>query len=183
MSPNGSEQTAPNDQCPTGSHARTMARIARLIVMASFALILPVAATAENSADMKKSVLLWYEAFNKNRPELVTPVLSDRWLDIPSSPDMPSGPAGLKKTLTQLLTAFPDFKVEIKEVLQDGNKVVVRSLLSGTQRGSFLGYPPSNRAISIQAVDIHEIKDGRILQTWHTEDWMTGLVQLGLVGK
>ena len=35
------------------------------------------------------------------------------------------------------------------------------------------------RRLSIQAVDIHEFKDGKILRTWHTEDWMTGLNQLG----
>jgi hypothetical protein len=35
----------------------------------------------------------------------------------------------------------------------------------------------------IQAVDIHEVKDGKIIQTWHTEDWMTGFHQMGILGK
>jgi hypothetical protein len=31
-----------------------------------------------------------------------------------------------------------------------------------------------------QAVDIHEFEDRRIVQTWHIEDWMSGLQQLGI---
>jgi hypothetical protein len=34
--------------------------------------------------------------------------------------------------------------------------------------------------MTIQAVDIHEIRDGKIVRTWHTEDWMTGFRQLGV---
>jgi len=37
--------------------------------------------------------------------------------------------------------------------------------------------------LTIQAVDIHQIKDGKIIRTWHTEDWMSGLRQLGVIGQ
>jgi hypothetical protein len=33
------------------------------------------------------------------------------------------------------------------------------------------------------AIDIHEFKDGKIVRTWHSEDWMTGLHQLGFFEK
>ncbi len=52
-------------------------------------------------------------------------------------------------------------------------------MISGTQRAAFLGIPAANRRMSIQAIDIHELEDGKIIRTWHTEDWMTGLQQLG----
>jgi hypothetical protein len=52
-----------------------------------------------------------------------------------------------------------------------------------TQRGPFLGFPAKNRKMTIQAIDIHEFKDGKIIRTWHTEDWLTGLGQLGLLEK
>jgi len=44
------------------------------------------------------------------------------------------------------------------------------------------GIPARNGAMSIQAVDIHEFKNGRIARTWHTEDRMTGL-QLSIFEK
>ncbi len=69
------------------------------------------------------------------------------------------------------------------EILQDGNKVIVRSEITGTQRGPFMGFPAKSRKMTIQAIDIHEVKDGKIVRTWHTEDWMTGLHQLGVFDK
>lgn len=37
--------------------------------------------------------------------------------------------------------------------------------------------------MNIQAVDIHEFQNWKIVWTWHTEDWMTGLRQLGAFEK
>src|SRR5438034_753855 len=55
-----------------------------------------------------------------------------------------------------------------------------RSRITGTQRKGFMGLPAKGRSINIQAIDIHELMDGKIVRTWHSEDWMTGLHQLGL---
>jgi predicted ester cyclase len=77
--------------------------------------------------------------------------------------------------------AFPDLQVTVVEVLQDGDKVVVRSEITGTQLGVFMGVAGTGRALEIMAIDIHQVRAGRILHTWHTEDWMRGFAQLGVV--
>jgi len=59
----------------------------------------------------------------------------------------------------------------------------VRSEISGTHKAALMGFPAKNRKMTIQAIDIHEFQDGKILRTWHTEDWMTGFHQLGILGK
>ncbi len=137
----------------------------------------------EGMNNYKKDVTLWYEAFNKKDPSLIDKILSETWVDIPAAPGQPTGPQGVKEALTGLTTTFPDFNVRIDEILQDGNKIIVRSEITGTQRGLFMGIVPKNRKIRIQAVDIHEFKDGKIVRTWHTEDWMTGFRQLGAFEK
>ena len=139
-----------------------------------------------NADDMntnKNDVTIWYDAFTKKDPNLLDKILSETWVDIPPAPSQPLGPAGAKQLLSELTSTFPDLKVTIQDVLQDGNKVVVRSELSGTQKAPFLGSPPKNRKLLIQAIDIHEFKDGKIVRTWHSEDWMTGLHQLGFFDK
>jgi len=125
---------------------------------------------------------MWYEAFNKKDASLVDRIVSETWVDIPSPPDTPPGPNALKRTLVALTTAFPDLRLTIEDVIQEGDKVVVRSEITGTQREAFFGIPSKGRRLTIQAVDIHQIKDGKIIRTWHTEDWMTGLRQLGVTG-
>jgi steroid delta-isomerase-like uncharacterized protein len=131
----------------------------------------------------KKAVALWYDAFSTNDPRLLDTILDKNWVDIPAPPGQPPGPEGAKQILLELVTTFPDLKVSIKDVLQDGNKVVVRSEISGTQTKLFMGIPARDRKIVIQAIDIHELKEGKIVRTWHTEDWMTGLRQMGAFEK
>ena len=131
----------------------------------------------------KKEVTLWYEAFNKKDPTLLDKILSEDWVDIPSAPGQPPGPGGIKHIFTELITTFPDFKAEIQDILQDGNKMTVRSRITGIQKGIFRGRPASNRTLDMQAIDIHEFRDGKIVRTWHTEDWNTGLRQLGFFEK
>jgi len=133
--------------------------------------------------DMKADVILWYEAFNRKDPALLERVLSEKWVDIPPAPNQPPGVEGAKQILVDLTTAFPDLRIRIEDVLQDGNKVIVRSEISGTQRNPLMGFPAKNRKMAIQAIDIHEFKDGKIVRTWHTEDWLTGLHQLGILSQ
>ncbi|MGH9723100.1 MAG: ester cyclase [Bryobacteraceae bacterium] len=130
-----------------------------------------------------KDVPLFYEAFNRNDPALLVRILDERWVDIPPAPGQPPGPEGAKQILVELTAAFPDLKITIAEVLRDGNKVIVRSEIAGTQRNALMGFPAKNRRMAIQAIDIHEFKDGKIVRTWHTEDWLTGLHQLGVFEK
>jgi steroid delta-isomerase-like uncharacterized protein len=133
--------------------------------------------------DQKKTAALWYEAFEKKNSEILDRILATDWIDIPPAPNQPAGPAGAKQILVELGTTFPDLKLKIEDMVQEGNKVVVRSTITGTQKGPLIGFPAKNRSMSIQAIDIHEFKDGKIVRTWHTEDWMSGLHQLGAFEK
>ncbi len=84
--------------------------------------------TTNKNEDMntyKKTVTLWYEAFTKKDPALLDQILHDDWVDIPGAPGTPPGPAGVKPLLAQLTTTFPDLKLTIEDILQDGKKVVV----------------------------------------------------------
>src|SRR5882672_7879898 len=99
---------------------------------------------ADRNAD-KGTVTLWYQAFDKNDPRLLDKVLSDGWIDIPPAPNQPPGSAGAKQILTELRTAFPDLKIVIRDILQDGNKVTVRSEISGTHKAALMGFPAKNR--------------------------------------
>ena len=137
---------------------------------------------AGGSATDVQVARLWYEAFNTKDVTIIDRIVDDRWVDIPSPPGTPPGPGALRQTFAALTTAFPDLHLEIEDVIQDGPKIVVRSTITGTQAKDFFGIASKGRKLSIQAVDIHEIRDGKIVRTWHTEDWMTGLRQLGVTG-
>ena len=78
---------------------------------------------------------------------------------------------------------FPDLKVVNEDIIDAGDKVVVRSTISGTQAAAFAGFPSRGKPFSIMAIDIHEFKDGKVVRTWHIENWLGGLFQMGAFNK
>ena len=152
-----------------------------IIAAALASVTMPAQAAPKN--DDKDLVALWYRAFESKDSSIFDRILSDAWQDVPSAEDAPAGPPGAKAALMKLTGTFPDLTIQIEDVLQDGNKVVVRSKISGSLRRPFLGVPANGQNLSIQAIDIHEVQGGKIIRTWHTEDWMTGFRQLGVLGR
>ncbi len=113
---------------------------------------------------------------------LMDRVLREKWVDLPAIRERRLvSRADAQDLLDELTEAFPDLKITIEDVLQDGNKVVVRSEIAGTHRAPFRGVPARHRKMAIQVIDIHEIERGRIARTWHSEDWLTGFHQLGVL--
>ena len=155
----------------------------RTLVLTLLCFLLCSYAHAEDMSTYKKDVTLWYEAFNTKAPALLDRILSAHGVDIPAAPGQPLGREGAKHLLVELTTTFPDRQVRIEEVLQEGNKVVVRSTITGTQSAPFMGFPAKNRTMTIQTIDMHACTDGKMVRTWHTEDWMSGLHQLGVFEK
>lgn len=73
----------------------------------------------------------------------------------------------------------PDLKWEIQETLEDGNRIVVRSMASGTPNGDFMGVKTTgSRSFKIMTIDIHTVKDGQVVEVYHLEDWPTAIKQV-----
>lgn len=152
-----------------------------LLIAVGLILCLPAYGQERNA--VMSDVTIWYDAFNKHDAALAQQVMSEDWVDIPAAPGQPAGRAGVQFILDDLTRSFPDFTITPAEILRDGNKVMVRSELTGTQKAPFMGFPAKNRKVTIQTIDIHEFKDGRIIRTWHSEDWLTALHQMGAFEK
>jgi predicted ester cyclase len=66
------------------------------------------------------------------------------------------------------------------DVVEAGDKVVVRSVATGSPKGTFMGMTlDGTRSFEIDTIDIHELSGGRIARVHHLEDWATALRQLG----
>ncbi len=88
-----------------------------------------------------------------------------------------------KEQLTGQLGFFwkliPDLIWEPQDILNEGNKYVVRSLASGTPKGDFMGLPTDGtKSFNIMTIDIHTIIDGKVQEVHHLEDWGTAIKQL-----
>lgn len=128
-----------------------------------------------NVAVVKK----FYEAFNTKNKALLDKALDKNWVDVPLAPKQGPGLEGMKAAMDGYYASFPDFKVTNEDFVTEGNKVVVRSTIRATHKGEFAGVKPSGKPIQIMAIDLHTVCNGLITKTWHVEDWLTGLFEMG----
>ena len=64
-------------------------------------------------------------------------------------------------------------------MLQDGNRVIVRSITSGNPVGNFFGIKcDGSRAFSVMAIDVHTVENDQITKVYHLEEWTTAFRQL-----
>ncbi len=73
---------------------------------------------------------------------------------------------------------IPDLVWDIKEVIADGDKIVVRSEASGTPAGDFMGVPHGGKRFAIMTIDIHTVAGGKLVRAHHVEDWAGAIRQL-----
>jgi predicted ester cyclase len=72
----------------------------------------------------------------------------------------------------------PDLKWEIKEVLVSGNRIIVRGEGSGTPATVFMGVQPAGKSFRVMSIDVHTIEGGKIVRSYHLEDWAGAVRQL-----
>lgn len=73
---------------------------------------------------------------------------------------------------------IPDLKWEVQEMIQEANTVVVRSRATGTPNGPLFGIDGEGRSFDILTIDIHTFENGKIVTSYHVEDWAGALQQL-----
>lgn len=88
-----------------------------------------------------------------------------------------------KQTMVAQINGFwkimPDMRWEIQDMVQEGNRVVVRSLFSASPRGNFMGLElDGSKSFQTMAMDMHTVENGQILTVYHVEEWSTAIAQL-----
>jgi predicted ester cyclase len=87
--------------------------------------------------------------------------------------------AVLMKQVEGFWKLIPDLRWAPQDAVVSGNKVVVRSVATGTPKGAFMGLElDGKKSFTIDTIDIHELDGGRIARVHHLEDWATAMRQL-----
>ena len=90
---------------------------------------------------------------------------------------------GVKRTITILRSAFPDFTITIDELAVVGDKVWARQRGGGTNLGSFAGFPPSGRQAFTDVIDICRFENGKMVEHWGVPDQLGMMMSLGHIAK
>jgi predicted ester cyclase len=80
------------------------------------------------------------------------------------------------------LTALPDIKVTVEDILAEGDRVFSRARFQGTNTGEFNGMPPTGKRIDVRwSMCEARVQDGLIVEEWEVVDQLEITRQLGLI--
>jgi len=127
----------------------------------------------ENKALVRRLVEGWQDG---HRREVAEELLADDLVNHSASP----GEIGTKEQAIRrfeyIWKALPDFAVEIKHQVAEGDKVATLKTFSGTHQGEFMGFPPTGRRVAWEVFDLLRIRDTKVVEHWMVMD-MAGLFQ------
>jgi len=88
--------------------------------------------------------------------------------------------AEFQESRRQLLDAFPDLDVEVEDVVEQGNRAVIRWRCRATHKGAGLGIPATFKPVAFRGMTWVEIQNGQIVRGW--DSWNQGALVQSLMG-
>ena len=99
----------------------------------------------------------------------------------PLLPETVHGSQAFKQVLAMVKGALPDVHSSVDELIAEGDKVVIRWTMAGTQLGAFGSIPPTGKSVSWTGISICRIVDGKVIEDRGEEDGLGLMQQLGVV--
>ncbi|GAA2308378.1 hypothetical protein GCM10010149_68090 [Nonomuraea roseoviolacea subsp. roseoviolacea] len=91
----------------------------------------------------------------------------------------PDEPGAAFEGIRMQLDAFDPFHLSVEEVVEDGNRVVARLLMTGTHSGHHPRMPePTGKSFTVEAIFIFTLRDGRISEIRAVSDRLGMFAQL-----
>lgn len=92
-----------------------------------------------------------------------------------------SGIEGVKALATSVRVGLPDYREEIKLLIDGGEYIAVELLILGTHTGPMNGMEPTGKVVAFPDVTILSLRGGRIIEQRSLSDYLTVFQQLGVI--
>jgi steroid delta-isomerase-like uncharacterized protein len=134
---------------------------------------------ADNKSIVRR---LYEEVWNKRRLEVANEIIStSHALHDNHSPESGIGPEAYKRSVNRFVAGFPDLRFTVEDMVAENDKVVAFWVISGTHKGEFRGFPPTNKKISVEGITINHVSGGKIMDSFVNYDALGLMQQLGVV--
>jgi steroid delta-isomerase-like uncharacterized protein len=122
------------------------------------------------------------DAWSAHDPNRLTKSVDEKFVaESDTLPAAVNGPQGLAQFMNVYVTAFPDLRIAVDQMLADGDFVVTRWTATGTHRGPLMGIPPTNRSAVTHGCTVSQFRDGKGIHDWIYWDTGNLLRQLGVM--
>ena len=133
---------------------------------------------AENS---RRLVDLVVDLWNRGDAEIATRayVASAERTD-PYRPAPDRGPQQIANYVREVRTGFPDFRVEAKQTVSEGDQLILLWRCTGTHKAEFQGIPATGKRFDIHGASLFRLSGGQIREERAFFDRLEMLEQLGV---
>ncbi len=133
--------------------------------------------------DNKAVARRFFEEFSNGNLDAVADMMADDHVfHFPLAPG-PQDKAQHTAGTQRMKGIFPDYRMEVVDQIAEGDLVVTRVILRGTQQGEFMGRPGTGQTFEVPLVNIMRVRDGQIVDEWDELDTLSFLAQLGVVER
>lgn len=134
-----------------------------------------------STEDNKALVHRAFEVLNKKNLSVLDELIDPNFVYHFAAYPPVQGIKGLQQVFSTYLTAFPDLQMTIEDLIGEGDKVAARVTGRGTQRGELMGIPPTGKQVTVTALHIFRIANGKLVEQWQNSDDLGLMQQLGVV--
>ena len=77
--------------------------------------------------------------------------------------------------------AFRGAQADLVELVESGDKLAARLLITARHEGEFMGVPATGSDVALAITTILTMRDGKCVERWSTADMLGLLIQIGAV--
>jgi len=138
-----------------------------------------------STEDNKTTVYRFFEeVLNQGKVALLDELFAPNFiLHDPGRPDVRTL-EDYKRFLTESRSAFPDLHFTLEDVIAEGEQLVARWTMRGTNTGDIvtpMHIPATGKQVTVTGIGIGRTVEGKTVELWNVQDYLGMYQQLGLI--
>jgi len=121
-----------------------------------------------SKAEQNKAIVRRFlvEHMAKGNLDVIDELLSPDFVDRSLLPGQGPTREDFKRSVAEILDAYPVTSFTIEEQIAEGDTVVTKYTQSSVHRGEIMGIPPTGKETTEEGIYIHRISGGKITEEW-----------------
>jgi steroid delta-isomerase-like uncharacterized protein len=134
-------------------------------------------ANAQTNAEIVQRVA--DEIWNQGNLAAVGELFADDFVNYDPNPGGVTDLEGYRKGVLRWRAAFPDYHVEVHDLIAEKDKVGARYTVTGTHQGELFGVPASGIRVMMKGINIYRLYRGKIVEVHRSYDLLGVGQQIG----
>lgn len=130
----------------------------------------------------KKLIRDYFEkVVNPAKVDKIAEYLAPEYTELSAGQKRVIGIEGEMEHILGVKNTYPDLIIELNQLIAEGEWVVSCVTARGTHTGHWLGMRPTGKPVTITAVNVHHIVDGKIIAHRGAANTFEALLEIGAI--